>query len=98
MILFSLAGLAIAHIIRHSAGSIVTLLVWSLVLENILLALSLAFFKSGTRYLPFNAGQRLYNGGDDTQLFSRWNGGLYFAGFVAVLLGIGALFVQRRDA
>lgn len=98
LILFSLAGLAIAFIIRHSAGAIVALLVWSLLLEGIVLLMATAWFKWFARYLPFNAGQRMSSFQDNTILFGRWNGGVYFAGFVAVLLALGAFLVNRRDA
>jgi ABC-2 type transport system permease protein len=98
LILFSLAGMAIAFIIRHSAGAIVALLVWSLLLEGIVFLMATAWFKWFARYLPFSAGQRMSAFRDDTNLFGRWNGGLYFAGFVAVLLAFGAFLMNRRDA
>lgn len=98
LVLYSLAGLAIGQLIRHSAGAIVTLIVWSLVLENILAGLSIFFFTWMTKWLPFSAGSRLYSFKDDTELFGRWTGGLYFAGFVALLWIAAAIFTRRRDA
>ena len=98
LVLFCLAALAIAHIIKHSAGAIVTLLVWTLIVENILIVMSMSWFKWMTRYFPFSAGQRLVTYQDDTQLFGRWTGGLYFAGVIGLLFLLGAFLIQRRDA
>jgi ABC-2 type transport system permease protein len=98
LVLFSLAGVALGHIIRHSAGAIVTLILWPLLLESIVGALAHNYFKWMERWLPFSAGRRLVNFQDDTNLFGRWTGGFYFAGFVAVLLALAAFFTNHRDA
>ncbi len=98
LILFGLAGLAIGNLIRHSAGAIVVLTLWPLLVEPILKGLSRNWFSWLTRWLPFAAGQRMMSFKDDTLLFGQWTGGAYFAGFVALLLVLAFVFVRRRDA
>ena len=98
MMLFSLAGLAIGNLVRHSAGAIVVLILWPLLVESILGGLSRNWFSWLTRWLPFAAGQRMISFADDTLLFGQWTGGAYFAGFVALLLVLAAVFLRRRDA
>jgi ABC-2 type transport system permease protein len=98
LVLFSLAGLAVGLLIRHSAGAIVVLLVWPLLVEPILGALSRNYFSWMLRWLPFSAGSRLTSFNDDTLLLGRWTGGLYFAAWIAVALALGAYLLKRRDA
>ncbi len=98
LILFSLAGLAIGLLLRHSAGAIVLLLLLPLLVEPILGALSRNYFSWMLRWLPFTAGGRMTSFNDDTLLLGRWTGGLYFAAWVAALLALGAYLLKRRDA
>jgi ABC-2 type transport system permease protein len=98
LILYSLAGLAIGLLVRHSAGAIVLLLVWPLLVEPIVGALSRNYFSWMLRWLPFSAGSRMTSFSDDTLLLGRWTGGLYFGAWVAALLVLGSYLLKRRDA
>ena len=51
------------------------------------------------KWLPFQQGIRMaVNAETGPEVFSRLYSGLYFGGFVAVLVAIGWLLVERRDA
>ena len=60
----------------------------------------------GPPYLPFTAGMRLVGAGlagasegqSVLDPFKRWEGGLVFAGFTALLLAIAWILFERRDA
>ncbi len=95
-------GVGLGMIARNSAAAISSLLVWSLVVENLLREFLNA---SAARFLPFNAGNGLLNipATNDTaarkavQLSSIENA-VVFGGFTAVAVAIGTFLLYRRDA
>jgi ABC-2 type transport system permease protein len=93
--LFTLLGFGLGAILRQPAGAIPLLLLWPLIGESIIGGI---FPKVG-RWLPVSNGLRLAVTGDaGEQTFGRLAAGLYFAAFVAVVVAIGWVLVERRDA
>jgi ABC-2 type transport system permease protein len=93
-------GVALAFIIRHSAGAICALILWPLVGEGILMNIITTLLDKQwlMKFMPYTAGQRLYATGNDDLDLSRVAGGLYFGAFVVACLAFGFWMFQRRDA
>ncbi len=100
--LFTLAGFGLGAILRQPAAAIPILLLWPLIGEQVFLRLLLSIVGAdgGAKWLPFQAGLSLpaTGTGDADDLFGRVGSGLLFGSLVAVLVAIGWLLVQRRDA
>ncbi len=97
--LFTVAGFGLGAILRQPAGAIPVILVWPLILEPLVGQLFSLIRDGSAKWMPFNEGFSMAATGDrSVETFSRVVGGLYFAGFVAVLVAIGWLLVERRDA
>lgn len=114
--LFALAGLAFAGLVRNQAGAIVLLLAMPVVIEPILRTILLIRAATagepgslGTlaRYLPFEAGGKLYTRADMSDLVDTLSGveplgsvggGVCMAVFVAGLLALMTVQFIRRDA
>jgi ABC-2 type transport system permease protein len=97
--LFSLAGFGVGAIIRQPAGAIPLLLLWPFVVEGLVGGLLGLVIDGVSKYMPFQAGFTLSSTGfNDPNFFSRLPAGLYFGAWVAALVGIGWILVERRDA
>jgi ABC-2 type transport system permease protein len=101
----AVSAVAVAILLRSTAGSLLLLLGWVMVVEPVVAALP-RFGDDIGRWLPFaNADHFLYAGQpepgsifDAGMPFGPWGALAYFAGIAAVLLA-GALWVaNRRDA
>jgi len=94
-----LIGLGIGALIRQTAGAIVILLVWSLVLENVLSAIPKVGDVAGP-FMPFQNANHFIDG---RELGSDWNwneyGSLfYFIVITALVFGAAIFVTDRRDA
>ena len=97
--LVTLFGLSIGLIVRSSPASVALVILWPLLVEGLLTGLLLAAgLHKVRRWMPYASGQRLFTTDTADEMFGRLASGLYFAGFVALLLVIGTLLTQRRDA
>lgn len=101
IVLFSMAwsaiGMGVGEILRQPIAAIPILLGEAFVAEGIIGAL----IDSTLKWLPFSNGiqMTLRNEGDaSTELQSVLGGGIYFFVVAAVVWGIGAVLVNRRDA
>jgi hypothetical protein len=56
------------------------------------------FWSAGLKWLPFQAGLRLPLTGEQEDYFSRVGSGVYFGVWVAAVVLVGWVLVQRRDA
>ena len=93
--LFTLLGFGLCAIIRQPAGAIPLLLLWPLIGEGIIGGI----VPSIGRWLPFRNGLRLPLTGDvGEDVLSRVGAGLYFGAFVTIVVAVGWLLVERRDA
>jgi ABC-2 type transport system permease protein len=95
-VIAALVGLGVGAIVRQPIGGIIFMTVWPLIVENIVASL---LPKIG-QWLPFFEGFRLvqFDRERPEHVFSRVGGGLYFAAFGVLVVVIGGLLVQRRDA
>ena len=94
-------GLGVGMIVRHSAGAITGLLMWSFVVESLFAPI----LPDGVRHaLPFSAGYRLLDAGSNFEApvviahqLARPQYALIFAGYALVSLAIGTVLLYRRD-
>lgn len=117
-IMFSLSGLAFAALTRNQTAAVALLLLVPSVLETIIRAIVISIKGASEepnsdggiiqllRYLPYDAGGKLYTRASIDDLlsflgytpFGPVGGGLVMAVFVSALLGVAYLLFLRRDA
>jgi ABC-2 type transport system permease protein len=96
-VLWSAAGLGVGAIVRQPIAGILILVAESLVVEGLIGGIKPA----AQKWLPFTNGLQMTYRGDESDsmhLQSLLAGGIYFAAFCALLVAIGAILVNRRDA
>jgi hypothetical protein len=99
LFLIGLFALAIATLVRHTAGAISTFVGILLVLPTVLQALPNSIHNDIVRFLPSRIGiTMLSRGGQPNFVFSPWVGLAVMAGYTAVLLIIGGIQMTKRDA
>lgn len=102
IVLAALIGLGVGMIVRHTAGAITGLLMWSFVIENLFAPL----LPDGVLHLlPFSAGYRLLDAGPQFEApvviadqLARPAYAAIFAGYAAVSMVVGAVLLHRRDS
>ena len=94
-------GLGVGMIVRHSAGAISGLLMWSFVIESLFAP---ALPEGVLHFLPFSAGYRLLDAGPNFEApvaiadeLARSQYALIFGGYAVALLAIGTVLLYRRD-
>jgi len=93
--LFTLLGFGLCAVIRQPAGAIPLLLLWPLIGEGIVGGIA----PGVARWMPFRNGLRLPLTGDvGDEVLSRVPAGLYFGAFVVLVVALGWMLVERRDA
>ncbi|MFN8052576.1 MAG: ABC transporter permease subunit [Acidimicrobiales bacterium] len=99
--LAAVIGLGVGMIVRHSAGAISGLLMWSFVIETLFAP---ALPEGVRHFLPFSAGYRLLDAGAGfkdpiviAHELSRPMYALIFGGYALVSLTIGTVLLYRRD-
>ncbi len=96
---FALLGLAVGLLLKSTPGSVVLIVLWPLLVENLVgVVLGFAGIENGSRWLPYGAGSVLWELEPGANSLGRWGGGAYFVGFTLVLLAIGTFVTSRRDA
>lgn len=100
--LAALIGLGVGMIVRHTAGAITGLLMWSFVIESLFAP---ALPEAVRHLLPFSAGYRLLDAGPNFEApvlivdqLDRPQYALIFAGYALASLAIGTLMLYRRDS
>lgn len=109
--LYALAGLAVAGLLRSLPAALVVLLVLPFVVEPILMSVlvlvpALEPVSGAAPYLPFTAAGALVVTSELVEqtatagvgLLGQVAGGLIFSGYVALLLALAAALFARRDA
>jgi ABC-2 type transport system permease protein len=97
--LVTLFGLSIGLIVRSSPAAVALVILWPLLVEGLLSGLlTAAGVHKVRRWMPYSSGQRIWTADTADEMFGRLASGLYFAGFVVLLLVIGTVLTQRRDA
>jgi ABC-2 type transport system permease protein len=99
--LAAVIGLGVGMIVRHSAGAISGLLMWSFVVESLFAP---ALPDGLVHFLPFSAGYRLLDAGANFEPpvviaheLARFQYALIFGGYALVTLVIGTVLLYRRD-
>jgi hypothetical protein len=95
--LMGLFALGLATIIRHTAGAISAYIGVLLVVPIIVNALPRSITQHLVKFLPDHIGAAIVSINVDNAL-PPWTGILALAGYAAVLLIIGGLLLNRRDA
>ena len=110
VMLYGLLGATLGQLTRSIPAAVAIVLVTPLLIEPVIAALSglsaLSWLREVVPYLPFTAGMRLVGAGlagasegqSVLDPFARWEGGLVFAGFTALLLALAWILFERRDA
>jgi ABC-type transport system involved in multi-copper enzyme maturation permease subunit len=93
-----LFAMALATIIRHTAGSISAFVAILLVLPNVLRALPNSIYNAIIKFMPSHIGNALVSSGSGPNSFSPWVGLLVMVAYTVGLLVIGSVLMQRRDA
>ncbi len=99
--LVGLFAMALATIIRHTAGSISAFVGILLVLPNVLRALPNSMYNAIIKFMPSHIGNAVLQtgpGSNNPNSFSPWVGLLIMLAYTLALLVIGAVLMQRRDA
>lgn len=99
-VIVSWFALGLGAIIRNSPASVVVVLLWPLLIENLVaLALTLAGVESASKWMPYQAAiQAIGDDGWNGDMLGRPAAQLYFGAVALTLLGIGVLLDSRRDA
>jgi ABC-2 type transport system permease protein len=105
--LAAVLALAVGILVRQTAGAVVILLLWALLVENLVQLIPRVGDKIHD-WMPFTqashfltAGQsaaEMRSAGTDVIPLSAWGSLAYFAGITVVLLGIAIVVANRRDA
>ena len=91
--LCGLVGVGVGALLRNQVAALVTVLVWALLVEGLLLDLLHA--PSLARWLPSAAAAALTSPGGAH--LPRWGGGVVFAAYGFAFAILGTRFVVRRD-
>lgn len=94
----ALFGFALGTLLRTTAGAITVAVGALLVLPFITGVLPGEWGAAINRYLPSNAGRRIMEVGTSSPGLGPWTGFLVFCLWSAVIAGVGAVLIQRRDA
>jgi ABC-2 type transport system permease protein len=95
-----LLGYGLGLIIRNSAASVTLLVLWPLLLENLArIVLAVAKVKNPTTWLPYQSAMRMistpdFDGAESGGLAT----GIPLAIVVIVIIGVGIVINERRDA
>jgi ABC-2 type transport system permease protein len=96
--LLGLLGLGLGVILRHAAAAIGTLVAILLVLPGIAAALPTSWSHPIEQWWPTNAGQQVAVINRDSHTLAAWTGFSVMVVFVAVVLTIAFVLLERRDA
>ncbi len=99
-VIVSWFALGLGAIIRNSPASVVVVLLWPLLIENLVaLALTLAGVESASKWMPYQQAIQAVSSDDSSpDVLGRPGAQLYFGVVALGLLLIGAVLDRRRDA
>lgn len=92
-------GFGLGLVIRSSPATVVLLLLWPLLIENLIgLVFSLLGWDGASRWLPYSAGITATVAESEPDTLGRPWGLVYFAAITFTIVVVGALLDRRRDA
>ncbi len=94
--LAAVLAFAVGALLRHTAGAVALLLVYTLLGENLVVLIP-DYGREVKDWLPFTALDHFVAGGTPLP-YGPWGGLAYFAGFAGLLLVLSVLVANRRDA
>lgn len=99
-VIVSWFALGLGAIIRNSPASVVVVLLWPLLIENLVaLALTLAGVESAGKWMPYQQAIQAVSSADQSpDVLGRPGAQLYFGAVAVGLLLVGAVLDRRRDA
>lgn len=109
---YAIVAIGVGLLVRHTAGAISLLLVWALVVESAVVPILDSTLKLGiSRWLPFANAGNFITAGDSTAngqaqgapvidypFGGPWGSFSYFAAVAVIMLVIGIVVANRRDA
>ena len=97
VMLVGVFALAIGAIVRNTAGGIATFAAVFFVLPPLMFTLPTSWNNAISQYLPSEAGRQIFSLTHGNHSLSPWPGGLLFVAYCALVLGIAAVLLVRRD-
>lgn len=109
---YAIIAIGVGLLVRHTAGAISLLLVWALAVETIIVPILDSTLRLGTsRWLPFANAGNFITAGDPTAngqaqgapvidypFGGPWGSLVYFAAVAVIVLVIGIVVANQRDA
>lgn len=96
--LLALLGAGFGTIVRHAAAGIAAMVAILFVLPGIAYALPTSWQRPIEKYWPTNAGQQFATVRHDAHTLAPWQGLGVMVAFVAVVLVVAFVLLERRDA
>jgi MFS family permease len=97
VMLVGIFALAIAAIVRNTAGGIATFAGVFFVLPPLMFTLPTSWNNAISQYLPSNAGRQIFALHHASHTLTPLTGGLVFAAYCAAALAVAAVLLVRRD-
>jgi len=95
--LVGIFALAIGAIVRNTAGGIATFAGVFFVIPPLMNILPTSWNNAISQYLPSEAGRQIFSLTHGPHSLSPWPGAVLFVGYCALMLGIAAILLVRRD-
>jgi ABC-2 type transport system permease protein len=92
-----LFGMGLGALMRHTAGAISTLVGVFFVLEIVINLVPSSWREHIHKFLPGSAGTQVLMVYHDPEMLAPWTGFALFCVYLAVLLGVAAWLLKRRD-
>jgi hypothetical protein len=97
LVLVGVFALAVGAIVRNTAGGIATFAAIFFVIPPLLLLLPSSWRDPIEPYLPNNAAQAIATLSNDSHTLNPGPGAIVFLGYCALVIGIAAILLRRRD-
>ena len=91
-------GLGFGTILRATPAAVALVILWPMLVESLVGGLLGLAVDGASNWMPYQAGTTLHQLDPSSDTLGRVGGGLLFAGFVVVVLAVGAALSSRRDA
>lgn len=98
LVVIGLLGAAFALVLRHAAPAIAVIVAMLFILPGVAFALPTSWSRPIEKYWPTNAGQQVTFTSRDAHTLAAWTGFGEMLAFTAVVVVLGFLLLQKRDA
>jgi ABC-2 type transport system permease protein len=97
LMLVGIFALGIGAVVRNTAGGIATFAGIFFVIPPLMNVLPTRWNNAISQYLPSEAGRQIFSLTHGSHTLSPWPGAMLFIGYCALVLGIAAVLLVRRD-